>query len=94
MRAGEGEIVQHAFSPVLLGDDVIDLEWQWEGELRDSTVFAVLSCPIPYRPRQLTVHGCEGSVFGFEQAPGFGLHDTEQESDMQITVEFLGFRVS
>ena len=47
--------------------------------------------PIPYRTRQLTVHGCEGSVIGFEQVPGFRLHHTEQKSDMQMAVEFLRF---
>lgn len=93
VRASEGEIVQHAFSPVLLGDYVIQLEWQWKGELRDSAIFAALSCAIPHRSRQLTVHSCERSVFGFEQVPRFGLHYTEQESDMQIAIEFLRFGV-
>jgi hypothetical protein len=56
MRTSQGEIGAYRFASVLFGHNMIDLEWQREGELRHETVLATITRTLPDGSDKLPIH--------------------------------------
>ena len=56
MRTGQREVAAYGLPPMLLGHNMIDLEWQREGELRHETVLATITRTLPDGSDKLPIH--------------------------------------
>ena len=56
MGTSQGEIAVYGFASMLRGKNVIDLERQREGKLRNAAILATLACPLPNRSGKLPIH--------------------------------------
>src|SRR5258708_8121958 len=81
-EAGERKIASDRLAPVLLGDDVVDLEGEFVADLRHPAVFTTLASALPNELGKGGVHGRSSAAFGTpEYLPSFRLESGKNRAN-------------